>query len=288
MEFEHSARPVRAGCPARYGTSLLVLRGVWKSFAAGVPGCSASARVLAGVSLMVREGEVVGLAGGAGAGKSTLLYCAAGILRPEYGLVEWPEHRKVSHEAAHPTAHQAARQVARHVARQAAHPAAHGALHGSAAGVAESGPLAYASRLAPARPLYLDLRAASCRRELRSALAGGVPLILADHVAGRDLDHLRAAIVPSLRARSSRPCPAIVLAGRNGVELARVASRVLVLRGGRLRARAPCVAGSGCFTRSPPSIQRNRSAARTSSEFPAALARASMRSTWGRSVRSPQ
>jgi ABC-type multidrug transport system ATPase subunit len=67
----------------------LELESLSKSFRAGFPGCIASARVLESVSLRLAAGEVVGVAGEPGAGKTTLLLCAAGLLRPDRGHVRW-------------------------------------------------------------------------------------------------------------------------------------------------------------------------------------------------------
>lgn len=67
----------------------LSLRGVAKRYRAGIRGCSVTVDVLRGVDLDVEAGEVVGVVGGVGAGKSTLLLCAAGLLRPDAGTVEW-------------------------------------------------------------------------------------------------------------------------------------------------------------------------------------------------------
>ena len=197
----------------------LEMAGVCKSFGAGVLGCSAAVRVLAGASLVVRAGEIVGVAGEAGSGKSTLLLCAAGRVRAEWGSVTW---------------------------------------HAMSAGAASAG-------VHP--PLYLDLRDWLQRREVERALEGGVRLLLLDHATAAWLDELRGAIGRASRSRAS----AIVVAGRSGAELARVASRVLVMRDGHL-----CAVEAAASRAAP---QRKRSAARSRSEFPSALARARIRST---------
>ena len=63
-------------------------RTLWKSYAAGVEGCSARAWVLRGASLDVDQGECVAVLGARGAGTTTLLYCLAGLLRPDAGSIE--------------------------------------------------------------------------------------------------------------------------------------------------------------------------------------------------------
>jgi ABC-type multidrug transport system ATPase subunit len=70
-------------------TRALRAREIVKSFEAGVQGCSASVRALAGASLDLLPGEHVALDGAAGSGKSTLLLILAGILRPDAGTVSW-------------------------------------------------------------------------------------------------------------------------------------------------------------------------------------------------------
>ena len=130
-----------------------------------------------------------------------------------------------------------------------------------------------AASAGPARaeqqPLYLDLRGGLRLREIERALAAQVPILLLDHAAPALLGELRAVISRT----HQRPGSAIVIASRSSAELARVASRVLVMHEGRLHA-----AGSGGSARVVPA-QRKRSAARASSELPSALARARMRST---------
>ena len=70
------------------GPPALRIRHLRKRYRAGVRGCSAEVLVLRDVSLAVRAGEVVAVVGAPGAGKTTLLYCAAGLLRPDAGIVE--------------------------------------------------------------------------------------------------------------------------------------------------------------------------------------------------------
>lgn len=67
----------------------LQLLEVVRTYRAGVNGCSATARVLDGVTLQVAEGEIVGVAGEAGSGKTTLMQVAAGAQRPDHGAVSW-------------------------------------------------------------------------------------------------------------------------------------------------------------------------------------------------------
>ncbi|HKV49748.1 MAG TPA: ATP-binding cassette domain-containing protein [Gemmatimonadaceae bacterium] len=80
MSFSHAApRPNEHGG--------LVVRGLRKSFLAGVQGCHARARVLHDVDLDIRAGEIVGICGAAGSGKTTLLLCLAGLLKPDAGHI---------------------------------------------------------------------------------------------------------------------------------------------------------------------------------------------------------
>lgn len=65
----------------------LELIAVSRRFRAGLAGCSGEVDALDRVSLRVERAECVGLVGGSGAGKTTLLLCAAGLLRPDAGLV---------------------------------------------------------------------------------------------------------------------------------------------------------------------------------------------------------
>jgi energy-coupling factor transporter ATP-binding protein EcfA2 len=77
--------------------SLLELRGVSRSYRAGIPGCCASALALRDVSLVLQPGELVALGGRRGSGKSTLLLIAAGLMRPDAGVVLWSGARASEH-----------------------------------------------------------------------------------------------------------------------------------------------------------------------------------------------
>ena len=67
---------------------VLRARAVWKSYAAGVAGCSARIWVLRGVSLDVERGECVAILGAPHAGTTTLLHCLAGLRRADAGSIE--------------------------------------------------------------------------------------------------------------------------------------------------------------------------------------------------------
>jgi ABC-type glutathione transport system ATPase component len=67
---------------------VLRARALWKSYAAGVAGCSARVWVLKGANLEVEQGECVAILGARGAGTTTLLHCLAGLRRTDAGCVE--------------------------------------------------------------------------------------------------------------------------------------------------------------------------------------------------------
>ncbi len=66
-------------------TARLAAESIGKSFG--------SQRVLASASLWVHAGSITALVGRNGEGKSTLLKIASGLLRPDYGVVRFGEHR---------------------------------------------------------------------------------------------------------------------------------------------------------------------------------------------------
>ena len=70
---------------------LFSARALHKQYAAGVPGCSAVARVLIGVDLELAAGDAIGIAGPRASGKTTLLRCVAGLARPDAGALHWAD-----------------------------------------------------------------------------------------------------------------------------------------------------------------------------------------------------
>jgi ABC-type multidrug transport system ATPase subunit len=79
----------RDACILAPMSDCLSMRGVWKSYQAGVRGCSASVSVLRDLQLDVAAGEIVGVVAAPASGKTTLLMCAGGLLRPDRGTVSW-------------------------------------------------------------------------------------------------------------------------------------------------------------------------------------------------------
>lgn len=65
----------------------LQVHGVSKRFDAGAGSCTAGVTALRSVSIEIRNGEVLIVAGPPGAGKTTLLLCAAGLLRCDSGEI---------------------------------------------------------------------------------------------------------------------------------------------------------------------------------------------------------
>jgi energy-coupling factor transporter ATP-binding protein EcfA2 len=95
-----------------------------KDFRAGTPGCFAAVRVLHDIQLTLDPGEIVAIAGVGRSGKTTLLRCAAGLLRPDAGVVRWfgepaPPRSAIAYVHGHATS----------VPRGAPHRLRDGALH---------------------------------------------------------------------------------------------------------------------------------------------------------------
>src|SRR3954469_5414877 len=71
----------------------LSINGLVKRYRAGPPSESRVVHALAGVTMSVERGEIVGVTGAHGSGKSTLLLCASGLVRPDSGFVSWFDSR---------------------------------------------------------------------------------------------------------------------------------------------------------------------------------------------------
>jgi hypothetical protein len=191
-----------------------------KCFHAGIPGCSASASVLSGVTLALWPGEIVALEGARGCGKSTLLRCAAGLLRPDAGSVFWFGSRATP------------RSCAAYVGAGAG--TSNGALHS------------------------LVERAVSL---------GSRILLVDDLPAVGALE--RRLIIASLQ-RCAVAGASVLLAANEALACESIISRAFTLERGTVVQR------------------RKRSAARIAASSRASRARSSARSTYGRSLRSPQ
>jgi hypothetical protein len=76
---------MRPTAQTRPADTVLHLRGVVKVLRAGLAGCSASARVLAGVDLSIRRGERVTIVDAPPDAGTLLLLIAAGLVRPDAG-----------------------------------------------------------------------------------------------------------------------------------------------------------------------------------------------------------
>jgi energy-coupling factor transporter ATP-binding protein EcfA2 len=195
-----------------------------KSFRAGTSGCSASASVLRGVNLALWPGEVVALRGARGSGISTLLRCAAGLLRPDSGLVRWFD-----------------------------------------ALTAPGNRVTYA---AASRDDHGEIVDGVLHSRLESALGhvGWILLIDDLHVASA----LERRLVIATLTRCAGAGAAVLFAANEEIASASFVSRVVTLENGALLQR------------------RKRSAARIVASSFASRARSSARSTYGRSLRSPQ
>ncbi len=211
---------------------LFAARNLKKGYAAGTPGCSATARVLCGVNLELDAAQVVGIVGARGVGKTTLMRCAAGLARPDAGALHW-------HESAHkprivalaPAAYpfETVRDVvARASGDRVVDP------DRLAAVLAD---LSLAERLgAEQASLTTDERA---RLALAIGLATDHPLLLLDGTP----DALAAAVRPAARRlleRHAAASGAVLLAGRDPTAVVGLASRVLELREGCLRPLGAC------------------------------------------------
>lgn len=226
----------------------LSLDGVHKAFRAGVPGCSAAVAVLRGVTLRVSPGEIVAVVGSAGAGKTTLLLCAAGMLRPDAGVV-----RRAPADRTPAAVYIGDRR-----------PAEIATLHEALPGWSAGGEGAKHPRPLPLRhgevggALGTSAERARGGSDLAAALLDEVPLLLID-----DAPAVLGARASAVARWTVRHRLALLVAARDPRAVASIATRTLFLEDGVLR----------------PDQRRYRSAARTSDSSPAARASARSRST---------
>ena len=65
------------------------VRGLVKTYRAGISGCSARVEALRAADLDIETGGLLGIVGPPRAGTSTLMLCIAGLLRPDAGSIAW-------------------------------------------------------------------------------------------------------------------------------------------------------------------------------------------------------
>lgn len=226
---------------------LFTARNLTKCYAAGTPGCSATARVLCGVHLDLAAGQVAGVVGGRAAGKTTLLRCVAGLARPDAGALRWHDTARRARIVSLAPAAYACDTVRDVVDRACADAAVDPGRLGDA--LAD---LALADLLARAHmALTTDQRA---RLALAIGLAARHPLLLLDATA----DAIAPAVRPTVRSLLERHAAAggaVLIAGRDLHAVRGVAPAVHELRDGRL---VPLAAGAD---RQPPARVAERSAA---------------------------
>ena len=232
-------RGARAEAPP--GTSVVRVADAHRAYRRG----SESVQALRGVSLGLREGEIVGLVGPSGSGKTTLLNLLCGWEEPDSGDVTWAEGRNGS--------------AGRGWADVAVLPQGLGLLEeltirenvefpvhlaggdpsGRVDGLVEGlglGPLA--DRAPSEVSLGEQQRAALAR-----ALVLGPRLLLADEpTAHQDARWGRVAFA-AIRAAARRGTS--VLVATHNAELAGLADRLLSIRDGRLTGSVPAGAGLG-------------------------------------------
>ena len=201
-------------------------------------------QALRGVSLAVKPGELVAVAGPSGSGKSTLLSCLAGLDTPDGGMVHVAGQR-----LSHRPERERTRLRARHIGLlfQSANLLEHLSVDANLALVQalvarREGPPAAQRRLALLRSLDIEQRATAtpstlsggeaARAGLAVALANDPAVLLADEPTGEvdaDTEH---QIVGLLRARADAGTAVVVVS--HSAAVAGAADRVIRLTDGRV------------------------------------------------------
>ena len=226
----------------------LSMCGVWKSYDAGVRGCSATVSVLRDIHLDVAAGEMVGITAAPASGKTTLLMCAGGLLRPDRGFISWfggPPRRDASArpdgiafagDRPFPYGFLTIREAVEYAAIVRDLP-----LHGGAQRTNDALERVGLSAIAHRRVDSLAPNAVA-RLAVANALLSRPRLILVDDLApGCDAD--TAAELLALLQGMAREGAAVIVAGRYVASLSTgeadrlpVPTRVFTLDGGRLEA----------------------------------------------------
>lgn len=192
-----------------------------------------------GVTLKLREGEVLGLIGPNGAGKSTVVNCLTGILRPDGGRIvlggrnvtKWSAHKRVRAGIARTFQHPRA-----FLDQTALANIAVAALWRTSQSEAQAVALDAAKAVGLAERAHLTVRNLSLserrRLEVARALATGAKLLLLDEVmaglAEAEIDRLVALI-----RRLAADGIGFLLVEHLVHVVTEVSDRVLVLDGGR-------------------------------------------------------
>lgn len=216
----------------------LRLFGIHKRYRVGLGSCRATVDALRGVTLHVRPGEVVVIAGRPGSGKSTLLMCAAGLLRPDRGRVHW-FGEKASPAGRPPGV--VYRSVPSHygcmtVAESLAHALLHRDITPDPSAVHRA--LDRVAMTSAASQRVSRLAAGELRRVALAEIVLALPrLALLDDVAEAADASSTRVILDTIAWLAARGVTVVASVG-HARTLAPVASRVLALEEGRLRAPA--------------------------------------------------
>ncbi len=190
---------------------------------------------LAGVSLEVGDGELVGLLGPNGAGKSTLTKIACGLVRPTSGTVE---------VRGHPAGSRAARAMIGYLAELFRFPpwmsaeellVLHQRLAGSRGGGAERAELLRLVGLSDAASIRVEAMSKGMQQRLgiAQALVGRPRLLLLDEPTSA-LDPAGRGIVRELLGELRHRGTAVLLNSHLLSEVERVCDRVAILNEGRV------------------------------------------------------